>query len=140
MTYESSGLPATDDAAANGETANLQAFSAWLFLQRQGGLHGELTVALAELTQAVMATDKSGSLTLTIKVKKAGRGIQMLVEDKVVLRKPTAEVDPSFFFFDEESGSLSRNDPFQPDLPLQSLPARRTITELKEASGVQLTN
>lgn len=140
MTYEPSGLPATDDAAANGETANLQAFSAWLFLQRQGALHGELTVALAELTQAVMATDKSGSLTLTIKVKKAGRGIQMLVEDKVVLRKPTAEVDPSFFFFDEESGSLSRNDPFQPDLPLQSLPARRTIHELKEASGVQLTN
>jgi len=138
MTYESS--PATDDAAANGETANLQAFSAWLFLQRQGALHCELTVALAELTQAVMATDKSGSLTLTIKVKKAGRGIQMLVEDKVVLRKPTAEVDPSFFFFDEESGSLSRNDPFQPDLPLQSLPARRTINELKEASGVQLTN
>jgi len=138
MTYESS--PATDDAAVNGETANLQAFSAWLFLQRQGALHSELTVALADLTQAVMATDKSGSLTLTIKVKKAGRGIQMLVEDKVVLRKPTAEVDPSFFFFDEESGSLSRNDPFQPDLPLQTLPARRTIHELKEASGVQLTN
>jgi hypothetical protein len=136
MTNESSALPATDDAAANGETANLQAFSAWLFLQRQGAFHGELTVALAELTQAVMATDKSGSLTLTIKVKKAGRGIQMLVEDKVVLRKPTAEVDPSFFFFDEESGSLSRNDPFQPDLPLQTLPARRTIHELKEASGV----
>jgi len=136
MTYESSA----DDAAANGETANLQAFSAWLFLQRHGALHGELTVALAELTQAVMATDKAGSLTLTIKVKKSGRGIQMLVEDKVVLRKPTAEVDPSFFFFDEESGSLSRNDPFQPDLPLQSLPAQRTITELKEASGVQLTN
>ena len=54
MTYESSDLPATDDAAANGEIANLQAFSAWLFLQRQGALHGELTVALLKTLRAAI--------------------------------------------------------------------------------------
>jgi hypothetical protein len=134
MTDFLANLSASDDAAANGETTNLQAFSAWLFLQRQGALHAELTVALAELTQAVMDTDKPGSLSLKVTIKKAGRGIQMLVEDKLVINKPTAAVDPSFFFFDEESGSLSRNDPFQPDLPLQSLPARRTVSELREAN------
>jgi hypothetical protein len=125
---------ASDAEPATGENTSLQAFSAWLFQQRQGALHSELTIALADLTQAVMDTDKEGSLTLTVKIKKAGRGIQMIVSDDVRIKKPTPQVDPSFFFFDEESGSLTRNDPYQPDLPLQSLPARRAISELKEAN------
>ena len=129
-----------DDTAATGESSSLQAFSAWLFQQRQGALHSELTIALADLTQAVMDTDKEGTLTLTVKIKKAGRGIQMIVSDDVRVKKPTPQVDPSFFFFDEESGSLSRNDPYQPDLPLNSLPARRTISELKVANSGSLSN
>jgi hypothetical protein len=115
------------------ETSHLQAFSAWLFQQRQGALHSELTIALAEVTQAVMDTDKAGSVTLTVTIKKAGRGIQMIVSDNITTKIPKAEVDPSFFFFDEETCSLTRNDPYQPDLPLQSLPPRRGMNELKEA-------
>lgn len=132
MTHAPSTLSASSEAADAGESSALQAFSAWLFQQRQGALHAELTIALAELLQAVMATDKEGSLTLTVKVKKAGRGIQMIVSDSVKLNKPTPQVDPSFFFFDEDSGSLTRNDPYQPDLPLQTIPARRSLGELRE--------
>lgn len=132
MTAAPSIPPAADEAAATGETSAVQAFSAWLFQQRQGALHAELTIALAELTQAVMDTDKEGSLNLTVKIRKAGRGIQMIVSDAVRLNKPTPAVDPSFFFFDEESGSLTRNDPYQPDLPLQTIPQRRSLGELRE--------
>lgn len=121
-----------DQAAATGESSAVQAFSAWLFQQRQGALHAELTIALAELTQAVMATDKEGSLTLTVKVKKAGRGIQMIVSDAVKVNTPSRDVDPSFFFFNEETGSLTRNDPYQPDLPLQALPQRKALGELRD--------
>lgn len=121
-----------NEAMPAGETSAAQAFSAWLFQQRQGALHSELTIALADLVQAVMDTDKEGSLTLTVKVKKAGRGIQMIVSDTVKLNKPSPTIDPSFYFFDEETGSLSRNDPYQPDLPLQTIPARRTLDELRE--------
>jgi hypothetical protein len=132
MTPLSSAHASDDKVMTTGETSAVQAFSAWLFQQRQGALHAELTVALAELLQAVMTTDKEGSLTLTVKVKKAGRGIQMIVSDAVKLNKPTPQVDPSFFFFDEDTGSLTRNDPCQPDLPLQSIPARRSSSELRE--------
>lgn len=132
MTTSPSTPPAAAEAAATGESSAVQAFSAWLFQQRQGALHAELTVALAELTQAVMDTDKEGTLTLTVKVKKAGRGIQMIVSDDVKLNKPRPTVDPSFFFFDEDTGGLTRNDPYQPDLPLQTIPQRRSLSELRE--------
>ena len=82
-------------------------------------------IAKAAVTPMVVEPGKT--------IKKAGRGIQMIVSDNITTKIPKAEVDPSFFFFDEETGSLTRNDPYQPDLPLQSLPPRRGMNELKEA-------
>ena len=81
-----------------------------------------------------MQTDKPGTLTLTVTVKKAGKGVQFIVTDKVSSKLPELDQDPSFFFFDEESGSLSRNDPYQPDIPflhqIAPRPARGSLREV----------
>lgn len=118
----------TDDTAEPPEP-----FSAFLFAQRRGATHGELTDGLAELARAVMETGKSGSLTLTIKVGKATKngGNQLLVSDAVLVKAPTAAREESLFFFDDKNASLSRTDPNQPALPLQEVPA--PTTHLKEA-------
>lgn len=110
-----------------------QPFSQFLFAQRKGATHGELTDGLAELLQAVMDTGKSGTLTLQVKVSKATKngGNQMIVADTVTVKAPKAAREETLFFFDERTSSLSRNDPTQPALPLQEVPA--PTTSLKEA-------
>lgn len=110
-----------------------QPFSSWLFAQRNGTTHAELTDGLAALAEAVMETGKSGSLTLQIKVGKASKngGHQMLVSDVVVVKAPTPARTESIFFFDEKTCSLTRQDPLQPQLPLQEVP--KPTTTLKEA-------
>ena len=110
-----------------------QPFSQWLFAQRGGATHAELTDGLAALAEAVMDTGKSGSLTLQIKVGKASKngGHQMLVSDVVVVKAPTPARTESIFFFDEKTCSLTRQDPLQPQLPLQEVP--KPTQTLKEA-------
>lgn len=110
-----------------------QPFSQWLFAQRNGATHSELTDGLAELAAAVMETGKGGKLVLEISIGPASKsgGHQMLVSDRVVVKAPQPKRTESFFFFDERNGSLTRNDPLQPSLPLQEVPA--PTTHLKEA-------
>lgn len=111
-----------------------QPFSQFLFAQRGGTTHAELTDGLAALAAAVMETGKSGSLTLTIKVGKASKkgGHQMVVSDAVVVKAPVPERTESFFFFDETTGSLTRTDPLQQQLPLQEVPApNKTLKEAR---------
>lgn len=115
------------------ETPDPQPFSQWLFAQRAGATHAELTDGLAELATQVHETGKGGKLLLEITIGPASKngGHQMLVSDRVVVKAPTPKRTESFFFFDERNGSLTRNDPLQPQLPLQEVPARPT--NLKEA-------
>lgn len=129
-----STLPPPDNEEQSTDTSVLQAFSHWLHQQRGGALHEELTIKLAALNQAVMETDKPGSLTLTVTVKKAGKGIQFIVADKVTTKLPEADQDPSFFFYNPDTGSLSRNDPYQPDLPLLGIKPRPSKDDLREVS------
>lgn len=119
---------------ADNDTPNTQPFSQWLFQQRSGATHAELTDALAEVGAAVMETGKPGEVVLRIKVSKASKkgGHQMLVADDVIVKAPKPARDESLFFFDERTGSLTRTDPLQPSLPLQEVPAPDT-KRLKEA-------
>lgn len=116
------------------ETQPTEPFSRWLFQQRNGATHAELTDALAEVGAAVMETGKPGEVVLRIKVSKASKkgGHQMLVADDVTVKAPRPSRDESLFFFDERTGSLTRTDPLQPALPLQEVPAIDT-KRLKEA-------
>lgn len=108
-------------------------FSQWLFAQRSGSLHAELTDELADLTERVMETGKAGSITLQIKVAKAGKGggHQMVVTDNVTTKAPKADRGESFFFYDATSTGLVRHDPLQPELPLQEVP--KPTHHIKEA-------
>jgi len=99
-------------------------FSRWLHAQRNGVTHSELTDALAKVALAVMETGKAGELTLKIRISKASRngGHQMFVADQITTKIPELDRDETLFFFNEDSFSLSRSDPHQPELPLQVLP------------------
>jgi hypothetical protein len=108
-------------------------FSKWLFSQRDGATHSELTDALATVALAVMETGKAGEITLKIRISKASRqgGHQMFIADQITTKAPEPDRDETLFFFDEDSFSLSRRDPRQQELPLQELP-RTKPTTLKE--------
>ncbi len=108
-------------------------FSEFLFAQRGGATHAELTDGMAELARLVNETGKAGTLTLRITIQPASKngGHQMLVGDEVAVKAPKAKRTESFFYFDEETGSLTRHDPLQPQLPLQEVP--KPTTKLKEA-------
>ncbi|HEY3021859.1 MAG TPA: hypothetical protein VGJ32_16790 [Solirubrobacteraceae bacterium] len=95
-------------------------FASWLQDQRGGGLHGELSDALAELVAAVREHDKGGSLTLTVKV--APNGESVMVSDDVKVTPPKPARGASLFFADHQ-GNLSRRNPAQPELPLREVPA-----------------
>lgn len=99
-------------------------FTQWLLEQRQGGLHAELTDGLSELVRAVMEHEKGGSLTLMVKVNPMGNGINLVVSDEIKVKKPEA-ARPVSMFYGDDSGSLSRRDPRQPELPLREIPSDR---------------
>lgn len=109
-------------------------FSQWLFAQRGGATHAELTDALADVSKAVMETGRPGEVVLKIKVSKASKkgGHQMLVADDVLVKAPRVARDESLFFFDESTSGLTRTDPLQPQLPLREVP-RPDTTQIKEA-------
>jgi hypothetical protein len=115
------GMPVPDQApeAQPSEEVATKPFAAWLQEQRQGGLHGEVSDALADLVAAVMEHDKAGSLTLTVKVKPAGDNA-VFVTDEVKSKPPEGE-RPAALFFTDPRGNLSRRDPRQPELPLRQV-------------------
>jgi hypothetical protein len=100
-------------------------FTVWLQEQRGGGLHGELSEKLAELSRAVLDNEKAGTLTLTIKVSPSKMDGAVQVEDKIAVKTPEGDRGAAIFFPDA-LGNLSRRDPRQPELPLR---------DLKEASS-----
>lgn len=98
-------------------------FSQFLVEQRRGGLHGELSDRLQEVVAAVAEHQKPGSLTLTLKIKPAEKGIgQYVVTDEIRAKAPEGARGASLFFADDH-GNLSRDDPRQPELPLREVPA-----------------
>lgn len=87
---------------------------------RRGQTLLELADKLAELTAAVVQTQKPGKLTLQLTLAPAGkRGTALLMTDKVTLLEPLAD-QASTIFFPTSDFQLSRNDPNQLTLKLQS--------------------
>lgn len=94
-------------------------FSQFLIEQRNGGLHGEISDALADLVAAVQDVGKGGTLTLTISVKPGESNTQILVvADDVRVKAPVAP-KPASIYFADDAGNLSRSNPNQPELPLR---------------------
>ena len=102
-------------------TAAVKPFAAWLQEHRSGGLHQELSEALAEVARAVSEHEKVGSLTVTIKLEPNGVGT-VIVTDELKTKVPEP-ARPASLFFTDAGGNLSRRNPRQPELPLREVPA-----------------
>lgn len=104
------------------EEKHARPFGDFLAQQRDGQLHTELTESLHELVEAVRAHGKPGTITVVLKVKPAGRGLDnaVMVTDDVKLKKPVGERADSLFFV-STTGNLTRENPAQPRLPLREV-------------------
>lgn len=93
-------------------------FAAVLQEQRQGSLHAELSDELANISQAVIDLNKSGTLTLTLKINPAGKGQAAVFITDEVKAKPPVDKQSSMFFTDGK-GNLTRRNPNQTSMPVQ---------------------
>lgn len=88
---------------------------------RNGHTQDELSEALNELVQACRETNKTGEITLKIKVRpdKSGNG-QYFLEDTFNCKKPESERGQTIYFGTPE-GNLQREDPDQKILDLKQV-------------------
>lgn len=97
----------------NPNDAVMRPFGDFLREQAQGRTHEELTQALYDVVNAVEATGKAGSLTLTLSIQplKDTAGGVIKVTDKVKTSLPEFARPASIFFAD--AGNLVRDNPNQ---------------------------
>ena len=104
----------------NAEEAPQGHFIAMLAAKTGGVTLSEIDEKIAKLVCSVLATGKPGKLTYTIKISRnGGKGVK--VEDEVSVKEPKLETGISFFFADE-NGTLTRNDPRQMNIPFRPVP------------------
>lgn len=101
-------------------------------LQEIGGgkVAARLAEQLAELTEAVSATGKKGTLALTITVAPIGKGntANLVVSARIACKTPEGDdAVPSSVFFHDVDGNLTRHDPNQPTLPLRGLDTPKAV-------------
>lgn len=77
-----------------------------------GGALEDVRDLLRKCCRLVDERGGQGSVTLTLSVKKMGRG-QLTITDAVKLSEPKKVNDPSIFFIASPDGDLSRNNPDQ---------------------------
>lgn len=99
---------------------------------RRGGALTDLDGALAEVVKAVVATGKTGKVTLTLDIKQLGRGGALTVTDTISTKVPKLPV-PDTVFFATDDGELVKEDPKQPKLPLREVEAKKE--ELRDVAG-----
>lgn len=92
----------------------------------------EMTAKLYEVVRAARETRKAGEIKLAIKVSPTGRG-SVELDAKIDAKVPEHD-RPTTTFFLTPDGTLMRNDPNQPRLPLREVMDDRT-GELKTAEG-----
>lgn len=80
---------------------------------RKGRVVDAATEQLAEVVQAVMATEKAGKLVLELTVKPQGKGDNaVIVSAKLTSKAPQPNLPDALFFADLD-GDLLRDDPTQ---------------------------
>lgn len=102
-----------------------------LTLQEIGGgrLAARVSDQLADLTAAVVATGKKGSIVLKVEVapvKKANANTLMVSGSSKATIPESDDAAPTSVFFATDDGNLSRDDPKQPQLPLRLAPGKAT--------------
>lgn len=95
--------------------------------------HEEATIKLGEVVDAVIETGKKGELTLKIKIAKNGEGSVKLDTD--ITSKVPEPTIPSSIFFATSGGSLRKDNPNQPKLPLRDVSQPEMKPEASENAG-----
>ena len=92
---------------------------------RGGLMVEELTEALAEVVNAVIATGKKGALQLKLDINPASKGDAVVTVTDEIKKTVPQEKRTGTLMFATPSGSLQRQDPRQTDLPRPGLPDSR---------------
>jgi hypothetical protein len=87
---------------------------------RAGATLDELADDLQQLVASVRATGKPGELVLKLKIKppKKSTSEYLTIEDSVTVKAPKLDREDTLFFTTVDN-NLTRQNPRQPDLPLQ---------------------
>lgn len=85
-----------------------------------GGFLKELTEATYNISHAVRETRKKGKLKITLNFTPTGRG-SVQIDAEFEANEPEHD-RPSTIFFQTPDGTLLRDDPNQPKLPLRAVP------------------
>lgn len=101
-------------------------------LLRDGLLVDELDDALSTVVGAVRASGKPGkvTLTLTIKAVKQGKGEIVAIDDDVKAKLPPSDKGGTLLYSDD-AGTLTRDNPKQPRLPLREPAAFPTAASVR---------
>lgn len=86
--------------------------------QRKGKFAIEAAEKLAAVIKACRATGKKGKLVITLTIRPTAT--EMMLSDNVKPVCPEADAAASVFY-DDEDGNLSRTDPNQEELPLNTV-------------------
>lgn len=98
-----------------------RAFSDFLKDIDRGKLHDHLSMLTAELTKDVLALKKVGSVTLKITLRPSKiEHNAMEVVPVVTFKQPQQEPKPSIFFSNQD-GALTRDDPNQGKLAIETV-------------------
>lgn len=85
-----------------------QPFTEWFSKHAQGSVDQELAEHIADVTEAVLALEKKGTVTLTLTFEKIG-GNALAVIGEVKSKAP--EAPQASIFFRDDTGSLFKDDP-----------------------------
>lgn len=114
----------TEIEPIDAEAIEASPFAQFLFSQREGRTHAELSKALAEASEAVLANGGTATITLKVEIKLLGHENRLVVKDDVVVKAPKPPRDSSIWFYNQGERGLSRKDPNQGELDLAVIPIR----------------
>ena len=109
------------------EALEASPFGQFLFSQRNGLTHTELSDALAKVSEAVLANGGTGTITLKITVAQLGHENRLVVKDQVDVKTPKPPRESSIWFYNTRQRGLSRRDPKQGELELAVIPMRPRV-------------
>lgn len=109
------------------EALEASPFGQFLFSQRDGRTHNELSDALAKVSEAVLANGGTGTITLKVTVTQLGHENRLVVKDQVDVKTPKPIRESSIWFYNKGQRGLSRRDPNQGELELAVIPMRPRV-------------
>jgi hypothetical protein len=112
------------DTDSSEEGLEASPFGQFLFSQRDGRTHSELSDALSKVSEAVLANGGTGTITLKVTVTQLGHENRLVVRDDVVMKAPKPPRESSIWFYNASRRGLSRRDPNQRELELGVIPMR----------------